>query len=301
MQDSMSSPSPATPQTGNTTPIVPIVPGSLKDLLRRRQQVRNTRSCLPCRERKVKCDHELPCGTCTKRGHPDLCSYPSGGRSDATPNTSNNARRSRSRRSTPITETLDNEMLLSEDDPPQMTDNSRPMNSASHEVVHEAATASPMQHPRPGGSEDATTNSPMREQLGSSRSDNPQRSAYENGVLPLLGLETDNEDATLMTHANAKILYDSLPSNQDMIRLFETHRLRCHPFHIITYNINELQTKLSKLIISRNDPAYLASIQSQDVRWICLLHAIFAAGAQASDLPLEQQTNLSDRHSKSQR
>lgn len=289
----MSSPSPATPQTGNSTPIVP---GSLKDLLRRRQQVRNTRSCLPCRERKVKCDHELPCGTCTKRGHPDLCSYPSGGRSNATPNTSNNARRSRSRRSTPITETLDNEMLLSEDDPPQMTDNSRPMNSASHEVVHEAATASPMQHPRPGGSEDATTNSPMREQLGSSRSDNPQRSAYENGVLPLLGLETDNEDATLMTHANAKILYDSLPSNQDMIRLFETHRLRCHPFHIITYNINELQTKLSKLIISRNDPAYLASIQSQDVRWICLLHAIFAAGAQASDLPLEQQTNLSDRH-----
>ncbi|ETS88143.1 hypothetical protein PFICI_01971 [Pestalotiopsis fici W106-1] len=289
----MSSPSPATPRTGDATPIPP---GSLKDVLRRRQQGRNSRSCLPCRERKVKCDHELPCGTCTKRGHADLCSYPSSEQSNGTSRTSNSARWSRSRRSTPIAETFDNGLLSSANGTLQVTNGIGSLGSASDEVGRSAATASPTGNPGPGDLGNASVSSPIREQLSSSRSDNPQRSAYENGVRPLLGLETDNEDSPSLPRVNTKILYESLPGNQDMIRLFETHRLRCHPFHIITYNIEELQTKLSKLIVSRNNSTNLPNTQAQDLRWICLLHAIFAAGAQASDLPLEQQTSLSDRH-----
>ncbi|KAL7936971.1 N-terminal binuclear Zn cluster-containing/DNA binding domain-containing protein [Trichoderma chlorosporum] len=40
--------------------------------LKRRQQAK---SCYPCRQRKVKCDHRQPCWTCRKRGHPQICIY----------------------------------------------------------------------------------------------------------------------------------------------------------------------------------------------------------------------------------
>lgn len=33
------------------------------------------KTCELCRMRKIKCDHELPCGQCIRRGRPDLCHY----------------------------------------------------------------------------------------------------------------------------------------------------------------------------------------------------------------------------------
>jgi len=37
--------------------------------------VRDHKACYPCRQRKVKCDLERPCRTCSERGHPQLCDY----------------------------------------------------------------------------------------------------------------------------------------------------------------------------------------------------------------------------------
>lgn len=39
------------------------------------RRISQARSCYPCRQRKVKCDHTQPCQTCRKRGHPEICSY----------------------------------------------------------------------------------------------------------------------------------------------------------------------------------------------------------------------------------
>ncbi|UKZ82723.1 hypothetical protein TrVFT333_010518 [Trichoderma virens FT-333] len=39
------------------------------------RRISQARSCYPCRQRKVKCDHGQPCQTCQKRGHPEICSY----------------------------------------------------------------------------------------------------------------------------------------------------------------------------------------------------------------------------------
>ncbi|KAL7941522.1 hypothetical protein V8C42DRAFT_334817 [Trichoderma barbatum] len=39
------------------------------------RRISQARSCYPCRQRKVKCDHAQPCQTCQKRGHPEICSY----------------------------------------------------------------------------------------------------------------------------------------------------------------------------------------------------------------------------------
>jgi hypothetical protein len=38
-------------------------------------RVRYGTACYPCKKRKVKCDNTLPCQTCQKREHPNLCSY----------------------------------------------------------------------------------------------------------------------------------------------------------------------------------------------------------------------------------
>ncbi|ETR97717.1 hypothetical protein M419DRAFT_134241 [Trichoderma reesei RUT C-30] len=45
------------------------------DRVLRLRRLSQARSCYPCRQRKVKCDHEHPCQTCQKRGHPEICSY----------------------------------------------------------------------------------------------------------------------------------------------------------------------------------------------------------------------------------
>lgn len=44
-------------------------------LLVKRRRFRPTKACYPCRKRKVKCDLNQPCGSCERRGHPDLCDY----------------------------------------------------------------------------------------------------------------------------------------------------------------------------------------------------------------------------------
>ncbi|EYE90672.1 Zn(II)2Cys6 transcription factor domain-containing protein, partial [Aspergillus ruber CBS 135680] len=38
---------------------------------------RPSASCIPCRNRKVKCDRLTPCSTCLSRAHPEQCTYTS--------------------------------------------------------------------------------------------------------------------------------------------------------------------------------------------------------------------------------
>lgn len=45
------------------------------DRVLRRRRLSQVKSCYPCRQRKVRCDHKQPCQTCQKRGHPEICAY----------------------------------------------------------------------------------------------------------------------------------------------------------------------------------------------------------------------------------
>lgn len=46
------------------------------ELLKRKRKIRGIRSCFPCRHRKVRCDGRVPCSSCLKRRHPELCRVP---------------------------------------------------------------------------------------------------------------------------------------------------------------------------------------------------------------------------------
>ena len=47
------------------------------EILSKRRKHRGGRACYPCSKRKVKCDssEHMPCTTCVRRGHPEICSY----------------------------------------------------------------------------------------------------------------------------------------------------------------------------------------------------------------------------------
>ncbi|KAI1615534.1 hypothetical protein EDD37DRAFT_500688 [Exophiala viscosa] len=44
-------------------------------IIRNKRKVRDPKACYACHRRKVKCDRNLPCDSCVKRDHPELCSY----------------------------------------------------------------------------------------------------------------------------------------------------------------------------------------------------------------------------------
>ncbi|KAH6649036.1 hypothetical protein BKA67DRAFT_576609 [Truncatella angustata] len=271
----------------------------LKNVLRERQQGRSLRSCLPCRERKVKCDHQLPCGTCSKRGHPDLCSYLGSGtrRLRLGADAHGSPRRARLHQSAQ-SETQSNDgvpSFLNND--PHLDPAPRIAASSSERERNSILNQNVTNNAEPTLLGDISIVPTALGLSSSPAGDFERRNAYEKGILPLLGLEDDEGVPTALPHFDNEVLYNSLPSDQDMVSLFETHRLRCNPFHIITYDIEEVQSKLCNLINTRKKAGATMGAQLQgDLRWVCLLHAILAAGAQSSDLPLERRLSLSQSH-----
>ncbi|KAJ9657108.1 hypothetical protein H2201_008284 [Coniosporium apollinis] len=66
----MDGPGGSSPQLLQETPR-----SDVDEILRRKRKAREYKSCYPCRQRKVKCDQQVPCKTCVVREHPELCTY----------------------------------------------------------------------------------------------------------------------------------------------------------------------------------------------------------------------------------
>lgn len=280
---------------------------TLRDLLRSRQQSRNgvrgnPRSCLPCRERKVRCDKQLPCLTCEKRGHPDLCDYESStpqslgtqrstARSAARARVSSRTadqRRENRRADVIIIDRSRGQAEIGEDHIP---------GSSQHATANADAVSSSLENASTirDNSDglflaDTSVVTMARRPSIRSRDDPARQSAFETGILPLLGVSKDD---------NASVLsYQSLPGVQEIVRLFEHFRQRVQPFHVIVYNLAAIEEKICRLLnttIDEKRSNYSKSLE--DSRWLSLLHAILAAGAQFSDMDLQQRTIVAQRHS----
>ncbi|KAL6922714.1 hypothetical protein FSST1_006740 [Fusarium sambucinum] len=223
-------------------------PTDLKKVLRERQLARNRKACLPCRERKVRCNHQNPCQTCVKRGHSDLCFYDqaSGPKS--------------------VGQVIQVE--------PAATD-------LHHSKINHAFSANSTSH-------NARTPIPTSSLLGGNsiislarqnnvqqQSDNERRAAFETGIFPLLGINeaTDNNETP---HSGLSDL--KLADDQDMIALFSFYRDRVHPFQFVIDDLSEIEELVCSLVTRNIEYGKL------DNHNLCLLHAILAAGAQFSDL-----------------
>ncbi|EXF75609.1 fungal specific transcription factor [Colletotrichum fioriniae PJ7] len=274
---------------------------ALRDLLKSRQRNRkgvrgNPKSCVPCRERKVKCDKELPCSTCDKRGHPDLCNYESSTRqslgvpqSPARP-----ARRTSAVIATPnISQELEESDTINLNIVEERVGDVITDPGAQNATNRHISATSNISTAREGGDRlflaDSSVIGMIRRRSIRSRDDPARQSAFETGILPLLGV---NEEADTSVSS-----YQSLPSDQEIVRLFELFRRRVHPFHVITSNLDTIEQRICQLFNARGG-SNIGSESLEDPRWLSLIHAIMAAGAQFSDMNLRDRLAVSQRHTK---
>ncbi|KAG7040923.1 fungal specific transcription factor [Colletotrichum scovillei] len=275
---------------------------ALRDLLKSRQRNRkgvrgNPKSCVPCRERKVKCDKELPCSTCDKRGHPDLCNYESSTRQSlgVTQSPARSARRTSVIISTPtISQDLEESDAINIDIVEERVGDLIPGPEAQNATNPQiSATSNHTSTAREGGGRlflaDSSVIGMTRRRSIRSSDDPARQSAFETGILPLLGV---NEEADTSVSS-----YQSLPSDQEIVRLFELFRRRVHPFHVITSNLDTIEQRICQLINARGGSDF-GSESLEDPRWLSLIHAIMAAGAQFSDMNLQDRLAASQRHTK---
>lgn len=262
--------------------------GNLKELLRSRKRAQKPVSCEPCRERKVKCDKGHPCTTCAKRGYPDLCVYPetgAGGRGPAGPR--------------PQKQRLHPGPATSSPAPDRCSVNATPIPPAGSEPHYTPASLT-----AGGGiidSELPNSNSTVAlsrgaSPLGTDSSDH--RTAFGLGILPLLGA-VEAESGTAEADGAWKSTLAVLDVERGVLDLFQSYRRNVHPFHAIPFDLDEIEKKFCLLLNLRDTCGEQAGEAGpvRDPNWLCLLNAILAAGAQASEMPLERRISMSRLHS----
>lgn len=110
------------------------------------------------------------------------------------------------------------------------------------------------------------------------RDDVERQTAFETGVLPLLGVDDDASKASRGSAANRRP-ETAASDNRDIIRLFEAYRTRVHPFHYITYDLDVVEEKLCRYLC----PTAGENELPDDSHFLCLLYAILASEAQFCD------------------
>ncbi|KAI8651900.1 Zn(2)-C6 fungal-type domain-containing protein [Fusarium sp. Ph1] len=202
-------PEPA-PESANSTATPP---SNLRRILQERSLAHSRKACLPCRERKVRCDHQQPCQTCRKRGHADLCLYPE-------PEAGLRSPKRRSHRHGEDGPVLD--QVGSVETSQSTVNASTPSLLGGNSIIAVA----------------------RRESI-QPQSDSQRREAFETGIFPLLGMDTSSQqrDLSQVSHPGP-----SLPEDQEMIQLFNTYRHRVHPSQLVLDDIDEVERMICSLI-----------------------------------------------------
>ncbi|VUC30804.1 unnamed protein product [Clonostachys rosea] len=237
---------------------------SLRKTLRDRYEARRRKSCLPCRERKVRCNRQQPCLTCIKRGHVDLCSYP---------------------RST--------QQKASDGSLGKNTTDDIASLPSSPEVGHQSQERNDKQQSptRPSflGAGSILILSGQNEVLHGQRSG--RQEAFETGIFPLFGTQATG-DSPVPPNDEVKLAFSSLPPDEEIMELFSHFKSRFYPFQPIFYDVDYIESVVSSLIGRKGQAPKV------NAHFLCLFHALLAAGAQFSDRPAEQRSKLFHKHCK---
>ena len=238
-----SHPSDSTNVAGDVRPI------DMKKILRERQLARNRKACLPCRERKVRCNHQQPCQTCVKRGHSDLCFYDQ-----------------------PPVPSSPRQGVIQVNQPATDSDHNNDNDTFSANLTSQNDRTSIATPSLLSGNSIISVARPNSAQP---QSDNERRAAFETGIFPLLGMNeaSVHEQGPQPGRSDLKIADD-----HEMIALFSFYRYRVHPFQFVIDDLDEIE-KLVCSLVNRD-----TEVGQVDNHSLCLLHAILAAGAQFSDL-----------------
>ncbi|UKZ56991.1 hypothetical protein TrVGV298_010840 [Trichoderma virens] len=225
------------------------------------RRISQARSCYPCRQRKVKCDHGQPCQTCQKRGHPEICSYnvgtsekKRGRRAKAAAASVTPVRASRRRDSEPEPES-DPEPGL---EPPRRNAEAGPQNTAATANYHP-----PRKELYQGGSSVLT----MLHGSADSPAVEMRRKAG-----PLLGLHNTLEFYPFMKIKTLQERWAELlkiiPQKQEVLRYFPSHGATIYPLSPVLLDPDGLESTFCD---------YLAALEAGELRspnvistkWVC--------------------------------
>lgn len=121
------------------------------------------------------------------------------------------------------------------------------------------------------------------------------RSAFEVGVLPLLGINEHISTNLPIAHFDG-FLNDFLSVEQDVYALFQSYKRR---IHTIPIDLDQMEKRLCAIIEFRHNLGAEVGLEVDEVpQWLCLLHAVLASGAQFSEMSLERRSLLSREHTK---
>ncbi|EFX01147.1 c6 zinc finger domain containing protein [Grosmannia clavigera kw1407] len=285
----------------STSTPVSVSASDLRRVLRDRQKARNRISCLPCRERKVRCNREHPCLTCIKRDHADLCIY-----TDAPfPARLSSVQPVPAVSTTPPASLASTAFRHAEPpnrQSPSLDHQQRPLDGAYAQPTQDSPSSSSGMPLLGGGSLLAIAREHDSETNGVD-DDAGRGDVLENAVMPLLGVPGMDNNSRPGTSLQGDDLYADLPRDRELLDLFSIYRTRVHPFQLILADIEAVESELCAIINRRARSRGLSGADAQNAatvpvrrQFLCLVHAILATSGQFSDLSASDRSNISRRH-----
>ncbi|KAL7928281.1 hypothetical protein V8C35DRAFT_245147 [Trichoderma chlorosporum] len=253
------------------------------------RRISQARSCYPCRQRKVKCDHGQPCQTCQKRGHPEICSYnvgtpekKRGRRAKAVAGASvKPPRANRGRASGPDSEpgiepprrNADADADGHEPEPsltPTPSSLGAPQSSNSPPATRPAETTIVASYPHPARKELYQGGSSVLTMLHGS-ADSPAIEMRRKAG-PLLGLHNTLEFYPFMKlkslHERWAALLKLIPQKQEVLRYFPSHGATIYPLHPVLIDPDGLESAFCDYL-SDLEAGELRSPDVLSTKWVC--------------------------------
>ncbi|CEN59305.1 hypothetical protein ASPCAL01757 [Aspergillus calidoustus] len=299
----------------------------VSEILKHKRRSRSIRSCFPCRHRKVRCDGQVPCSSCVKRNHAELCRVPTSSRTEIQEENRTVARPqqlgSGVNRETsyqpeesfnfPDPTTLISKLEKIEEQIASLKADLRATMSAATATVASPSISpgvadgelkandvhSDLRSGLPGRHvvEDATGATIF---LGS-RSDTPLalgcREALGSGNMMLRNAMTDQFVPRAYPFislwgpdATAKEVCETLPDDSDIIRYWQAYQSTAYPFYPVLVAIDKFGEGLFTFLNQRaSAQENNGELLTPHSSWLALLFAVLACGIHFSEDPIEER------------
>ncbi|KAK2036161.1 hypothetical protein LZ31DRAFT_571538 [Colletotrichum somersetense] len=234
-------------------------------VLRQKRQQHGSRSCVPCKRRKVRCDNDTPCTTCKKRGHPEICVYEAS---------------KPSRRATSVQRSAHNNEILT--DPVRLYTDSAALGTP--DLLHLQRTSD-----RSSLAENYSI-----ESMAQTKAHQTYGEELARELGSVLGLQNSLTCYPFMDLASSTErwcgLLQVIPHRQEILSLFPIFQLRVFPFNPLLVDMGQFELDMHRYLRAYAAGAFDSTTISNDwgnkraIGLISLILAVLSSAAHFSDL-----------------
>ncbi|KAJ0425113.1 fungal-specific transcription factor domain-containing protein [Aspergillus carlsbadensis] len=299
----------------------------VSEILKHKRRSRSIRSCFPCRHRKVRCDGQVPCSSCVKRNHAELCRVPTSSRtgiqeasravgrpqqlgSGVNRDTSSQVEESFK---FPDPTTLISRLETIEEQIASLKADLRAITPATTATAASPSTSPAVDegelnvnHPHTSLRSGLAGRHVVEDATGATiflggHSDTPLalgcREALGSGNMMLRNAMTDQfvPHAYPFTSlwgpdATAKEVCETLPDDSDIIRYWQAYQSTAYPFYPVLVATGKFGEELFTFLNQRaSAKENNRELSAPHSSWLALLFAVLACGIQFSEDPIEER------------